>query len=303
VPGRALRKFFIGLFFADWASYLQTSAHGLTQVPRQPCSGGHRAHFEVQMDSGTWIKQLLEERFIKASDVERLSRSIADAKGNSDYYVSHATLADIAAGSIPSIYKIFSLAISLKLPYEQVLLVFGIDLKEAAGYPAAGEPPRAELEAAVPQTPGFRFQLQFDHQIDPNQTTLLHPDVVQSGYLPAYSHRSNSQQRFRYGLIGLEDRSLGDVIPPGSVVEIDKEQNTVVKGFVWKTLRERPIYFVWHQEGYGCCWCQQEASELTLIPHPVSREPIRRYRMPRDASIIGRVVNAWSPFQSVLAIA
>jgi len=60
------------------------------------------------MDSGTWIKQLLEERFIKASDVERLSRSIAEGKGNSDYYVSHATLADIAAGSIPSIYKIFS---------------------------------------------------------------------------------------------------------------------------------------------------------------------------------------------------
>jgi hypothetical protein len=56
------------------------------------------------MDSGPWIKQQLAERFIKASDVEHLSRSIADAKGNSDYYVSHATLADIAAGSIPSIY-------------------------------------------------------------------------------------------------------------------------------------------------------------------------------------------------------
>ena len=255
------------------------------------------------MDSGTWIKQLLEERFIKASDVERLSRSIADAKGNSDYYVSHATLADISVGSIPSIYKIFSLAVCLKLPYEQVLLVFGIDLKEVVGYGTAGEPLRTELEIAAQQTPGFRFQLQFDQQIDPNQTTLLHPDVVQSGYLPAYSHRNNNQQRFRYGLIGLEDRSLGDVIPPGSVVEIDKEQNAVVKGFVWKTLRERPIYFVWHQEGYSCCWCQQEATELTLIPHPVSREPIRRYRMPRDASIIGRVVNAWSPFQPVLAIA
>ena len=68
----------------------------------------------------------------------------------------------------------------------------------------------------------------------------------------------------------------------------------------WKTLRERPIYFVWHQQGYSCCWCQQEATELMLLPHPASRQPIRRFRMPRDASIIGRVVNAWSPFQPVL---
>ena len=251
------------------------------------------------MDSGTWIKQLLEERFVKASDVERLSRAIADAKRNSDYYVSHATLADIAAGSIPSIYKIFSLAVCLKLPYEQLLLVFGIDPKEAAVYGVAGESPRTELQALDPRGVGFRFQLQFDQRIDANQTTLLHPDLVQLGSLPT-STRQENPQRFRYGLIGLEDNSLGDVIPAGSIVEIDKEQNSVLV-FPWKTLRERPIYFVWHQEGYSCCWCQQDATELTLIPHPASPQPIRRFRMPRDASIIGRVVNAWLPFQPVLA--
>src|SRR5258708_34502148 len=135
------------------------------------------------MDSGTLIKQLLEERFIKASDVEHLSCSIADAKGNSDYYVSHATLADIAAGSIPSIYKIFSLAVCLKLPYEQLLLVFGIDPKEAAAYGVAGESPRTELQAVGPPAGGFRFQLQFDRRIDANRTTLLHPDLVQWGSL------------------------------------------------------------------------------------------------------------------------
>jgi hypothetical protein len=252
------------------------------------------------MDSGTWIKQLLEERFIKASDLERLSRSIAEAKGNSDYYVSHGTLADIAEGSVPSIYKIFSLAVCLKLPYEQLLLVFGIDPKEPAAYGVAGESPRTELQAVGPPSAGFRFQLQFDRQIDANQTTLLHPDLLQVGSLLTPARRGQNPQRFRHGLIGLEDNSLADVIPPGSVVEIDKEQNVVLT-VAWKTLRERPIYFVWHQQGYSCCWCQQEATELMLIPHPASRQPIRRFRMPRDASIIGRVVNAWSPFQPVLA--
>src|SRR6266852_664878 len=148
------------------------------------------------MDSGTWIKQLLEERFIKASDVERLSRSIADAKENSDYYVSHATLADIAAGSIPSIYKIFSLAVCLKLPYEQLLLVFGIDPREAAAYGVAGEFPRTELPTVDPRAVGFRFQLQFDQRIDANQPTLLHPDLIQLGSLPTATHEGLNPQRF-----------------------------------------------------------------------------------------------------------
>jgi len=254
------------------------------------------------MDSGTWIKQLLEERFIKASDVERLSRSIADAKRNSDYYVSHATLADVGSGSIPSIYKIFSLAVCLKLPYEQLLLVFGIDPKEAVTYGSSAGSQPTDLEGFEPRANGFRFHLQFDQRIDANQTTLLHSDLVQNAHRPQLSQPGLNPQRFRYGLIGLEDRTLGDVIPPGSVVEIDKEQNTVVV-FAWKTLRERPIYFIWHQQGYSCCWCQQEASELTLVPHPASRQPIQRYKLPRDASIIGRVVNAWLPFQPTLAIA
>ena len=52
-------------------------------------SNGHN------MDSGKWIRELREDRFVKSSDIERVSRSIADLKGNADFYVSHSTLADI----------------------------------------------------------------------------------------------------------------------------------------------------------------------------------------------------------------
>ena len=62
------------------------------------------------MDSGKWIRELREERFVKSSDIERISRSIAEAKGNPDFYVSHSTLADVETGSVPSIHKLFSLA-------------------------------------------------------------------------------------------------------------------------------------------------------------------------------------------------
>src|SRR5205823_5194295 len=53
------------------------------------------------MDSGKWIRSLRDERLIKPSDVERITRNIAEKKDNSDFYVSHSTLADIETGSIP----------------------------------------------------------------------------------------------------------------------------------------------------------------------------------------------------------
>ena len=83
------------------------------------------------MDSGKVIRELREQRFIKSTDIERISRSIpASVKGNADFYISHSTLADVEAGSVPSIHKLFSLAVCLRVPLEEILLVFGIGASE-----------------------------------------------------------------------------------------------------------------------------------------------------------------------------
>src|SRR6202049_1997614 len=99
------------------------------------------------MDSGKWIRELRDERFVKSSDIERISRSIADIKGNADFYVSHSTLADIVTGSVPSIHKLFSLAACLKVSLEELLLVFGIDANEVKRYAGQLEPGLPRLEA------------------------------------------------------------------------------------------------------------------------------------------------------------
>ena len=88
------------------------------------------------MESGKWIRALREERLIKPTDIERITRTIAGEKQNTDFYVSHSTLADIESGSIPSIHKLFSLAIALRVPLNQLLLPFGIDPKDAPAYEA-----------------------------------------------------------------------------------------------------------------------------------------------------------------------
>jgi transcriptional regulator with XRE-family HTH domain len=250
------------------------------------------------MDSGKWIRELREERFVKSSDVERISRSIADVKGNADFYVSHSTLADVETGSVPSIHKLFSLAACLKVSLEELLLVFGIDASEVRQFVGQVEPNLSRLESNETRSPNFRFQLNFDASLNSHETNLLKLNPQELAALPPALRKRLDPRRYRYAVVGLKDDTMGDLIPPGSLVEIDVMQNAV-QVFDWRTMRERPVYLVWHTDGHSCCWCQLEGKELTLLPYPLSRQPVRRFKVPREASVIGRVINAWLPFEQL----
>lgn len=247
------------------------------------------------MESGRLIRQLREERFLKPSDIERISRSIADAKGNSDFYVPHSTLADIETGSIPSIHKLFSLATCLKLPLHELLLPFGIDPNELTTYTSQLESNAPALQPISGLQPSFRFQLHFDTKFTTQETTLLRFQPQDAAALPPPLQGWLDPKRYRYAVIGSKDESMADVLPPRSICEIDPAQNTV-EVFPWRTLRARPLYLVWHPEGYSCCWCQLDGKDLTLLPHPLSQYPVRRFKISREADVIGRLINAWFPF-------
>lgn len=244
------------------------------------------------MDSGQIIRKLRDERFLKLSDIERLSRSIADSKGNDQYYIAHATQLEIEAGSVPSIYKLDSLAMIFKIPLPQILTVFGINVRESEEQTLA--PKETTLQPTDLIERDVSFRLNFDNRLDPRETNLLLGKPEELGILPTALTRRLQPGRFTYAIVGLEDDSMGELIPPGSLIEVDKEQNTV-PGPVWRTLRERPIFLVWHDDGYGFGWCQQSGGELLLIPHPASKRLVRRLK-PRD--IIGRVVHAWCSLQA-----
>ena len=253
------------------------------------------------MEAGKWIRALREERLIKPSDVERITRAVAEAKGNSDFYVPHSTLADIESGSVPSIHKLFSLATSLKISLNELLLLFGIDPKEIndVALPSGRDP--AQIQYRSTSAPAieapFRFALNFDTNFATEETTLIRLRPRDVANLPSALMNEVDPVRYRYAVIGASDDSMDDLLPSKSIVQIDTAQNTV-RVFAWRALRERPIYLIWHTDGHTCCWCQVDGRELILVPHPLSRRPVRRFKMPREASVVGRVTNAWLPFQS-----
>jgi hypothetical protein len=247
------------------------------------------------MDSGSWIRKLREDRFLRAREIERLSRKIVDATGNPDYYVSHASLADIEAGAVPSIYKLFSLSCFLGISYDELLHVFGVNPAQTAQFAPPADPTKTALIPIDLRENGtLPFRLTFATQTTGSETNLLPASPEKWPALPLNMFKFDTN-RYRYALVGSSDDAMGELIPPGSLVEVDTQQ-TVPERFSWRALRHRPIYLVWHANGYTCCWCQLERGELILVPHPSSEQPVRRLKTPRDATVIGRVVAAWMPF-------
>src|SRR5262249_17948567 len=163
------------------------------------------------------------------SDIEKLSSSIANSKENSDFYISHATLSDVEAGSVPSIYKIFSLAVCFKMSYTEMLLSFGVDPSETETFLRTEAPAETTLQPAV------QFRLHFDRRVNLRDTRILPAEPETWGSLPAALLKRLKPRRFTYAVIGLEDDTMGDIIPPGALVEIDKEQNEIAM-FMWHAL-------------------------------------------------------------------
>src|SRR5579863_1613080 len=79
--------------------------------------------------AGFRLKQIRERLGLTLRQVEEASLEIADAERSSEYVVSTARLNQIENdGSLPSIYKFYSLAVSYRLSIEAMMGLYGINL-------------------------------------------------------------------------------------------------------------------------------------------------------------------------------
>lgn len=113
----------------------------------------------------------------------------------------------------------------------------------------------------------------------PEETTLLPAD---QGVMPTH---------YRRGIIGHRDRSLEPMIKAGSIVLINTQKRAIASRREWTHEFDRPIYFLLTRSGYvsGFCELDKEAEWLTLVPHPLSYEPSRRWRYRKEIEVIGTV--------------
>jgi hypothetical protein len=117
---------------------------------------------------------------------------------------------------------LFSLAGCLKVSLEELLLAFGIDIDELRQHARQSESSLASGSQLEVREPGFRFQLNFNTGFESEETCLLRLDPKDLlGLFPPPLHKYLDPKRYRYAVIGTRDDTMGDLIPPRSLVEID----------------------------------------------------------------------------------
>jgi hypothetical protein len=239
---------------------------------------------------GEWLRGLREELHLTRIAVERLTTELANKNNNVLYRIRRGRLADIEdRNRALNIYEAGSVSECYKVPYQAVLDAYRVGTARTKDSTPDGEAGTRWSFSDVDRP----FSLTFQSNINFDTTRLVTESPEELG-VPAVVRQQLASGNFRLGIIGLNDDTMDELVPSGSVVVIDKS-HTTAEMREWKTIQERPIYFVWHEKGYSCSWINIVRDTLFIIPYPTSLQPVMIFKMPRAATIIGRIVHIWPP--------
>jgi transcriptional regulator with XRE-family HTH domain len=237
---------------------------------------------------GERLKRVRERLRLTFRDVEQASLKLAARHDNDEFLVALSRLADIEnKGTLPTIYRLYTLCAIYRLDLDEVLGWYGVPSQQLTGdafhLPLGSTHAlqfSAKIEGPIPTS--------LNAEIDLDHTTFLSHLIRRWGKMPLGFLNGLDLRRYRYGFIGLEDRSMYPVLFPGSLVLIDESKRKIMRGG-WSGEFDRPIYFLEHRERYFCSWCALNGDQLILQPHPSSTEIPGIYRYPEEIEVVGQV--------------
>ncbi len=94
-------------------------------------------------------------------------------------------------------------------------------------------------------------------------------------------------------LVGLSDRMMWPLIPPGSLLQLDPKVRTVENG-AWSEF-ERPIYLIEVKGRFYCCHAQRRGDTLRLISHAESPSPPAISVPFKEAKVRGQLTPVFRP--------
>jgi len=241
-------------------------------------------------DAGLRLKQARERLNLRYRDVEQASIRIAEMRANEEFSIALSRLSDIEnKGTVPTIYRLYSLCAIYRLDMAEVLEWYGVDL---AVLPADAALLPVEATHLIGFDAGLHGQVQvplvMDPSVDLSKTTYLSRAIRRWGKLPLSLLNAVDLKHHRYAFVGSEDWSMYPLLQPGALILIDEAHRKIVNGG-WSNEFERPIYFLEHRGGYVVGWCALNGSQLVLQPHPASQCSPVVYNYPSDIDVIGQV--------------
>jgi transcriptional regulator with XRE-family HTH domain len=241
-------------------------------------------------NAGLNLRLARESLGLTMRDVETASTRLAEKRANDEFLISPSRLSDIETkGLVPSIFRLYALAVIYRRDLREILSWYGIDLNLAAADLHVSLPRKSHRAGILKSASVVQMPVRLDPAFDPRRTTNLGRMVEQWGMVPLTYLAQFSTDHFTYGYIGTEDFTMYPILPPGTFLQVDESRNKVTQG-MWRSEYERPIYFVETRDGFTCCWCTLKGDNLILQPHPLSPAATRILRHPQSAEVIGQVV-------------
>ena len=242
-------------------------------------------------EPGLQMKKIREKLLLKYRDVVEASQRIARQHGNAEFAIGLSRLADIEnKGTVPSIYRLYSLAAIYGLELKTLLAIFGVSLAHL---------PTDSLRLAFPRTRAALFDpdgrlsvevpINTQANIDTKSTSYLSRQLHRWGKLPILLLQSLDLRNQRYAFIGTDDWSMHPLIRPGSFVQIDEAKRQIKRDTSAHDY-ERPIYFLEHRNGFRCGWCTVANHWLIVQSHPASQVAPALFKYPGEVDVIGQVV-------------
>jgi len=241
--------------------------------------------------AGQRLRRARERLNLKFRDVEQASQQIAERHSNQEFVILISRLSDIEShGTLPSIYRLYSLCCIYRLDLNEVLGWYGIGMESMAA--DAGLLPLEKTHGigfAADSGAEVTLPISLNPGIDLSKTFFVSEVVQRWGKLPLALVGGIDVKRFRYAFVGTEDWTMHPAIPPGSLLVLDDTKRKIQSGG-WRNQTERPIYFLEHRDGFYCRWCSLRDGVLSLIPDPSSDAPVLSFKYPEEIEVIGQVV-------------
>jgi transcriptional regulator with XRE-family HTH domain len=223
-------------------------------------------------DAGWHLRKRRERLRLKYRDVQEASQRIASQRGSPEFVIGLSRLADIEnKGTVPSIYRLYSLCAIYGLDLATILQWYGVSLSEMAS-----DASKLPLEHTRPADfkshtrADVELPLDLGNEIDLRRTSYVSRQMRRWGKLPVVLLNSLDLRGHRYAFIGSEDWSMHPMIRPGSF--------------------DKAVYFIEHRAGFRCGWCTVQEGLLIVQSHPASSVAPEVYKYPGEAEIVGQVV-------------
>ena len=94
-------------------------------------------------------------------------------------------------------------------------------------------------------------------------------------------------------LIGLSDRMMWPLLPPGSLLQLDPKVRTIADGS-WPEF-QRPVYLIECRGRFYCCHAQRRGETLRLISHAESPAPPAISIPLKEAKVRGQLTPIFRP--------